>query len=276
MRRGSGLSIPTQDLGDAFLPPDVPEPASDSQSSSQGSVLQVDADSIPIDREHPHPIDAIYGRNDLDERILAAARALDHLRKSTTARSTQGSTISSLLSDFQAKSEYTLSIELPNESVPKDHRRVPLTSATSSEAELDEKVEDGVLLIAYVTGLQGGRGQERISVCSGFAVEGGEKLTQEEGKGRGALVVTCAHTVSVRYSLFSKGISLILWLQFAAARVRSYQAEERTIERCRAGLVDCTRHYPLWLHFPRLFSCLQPAYVGSHPTAARRRSFRCE
>ncbi len=29
-----------------------------------------------VDREHPHPIDALYGRNELDERVLAAARAL--------------------------------------------------------------------------------------------------------------------------------------------------------------------------------------------------------
>ncbi|UZJ57520.1 hypothetical protein CBS101457_006840 [Exobasidium rhododendri] len=206
IRRGSGLNIPTQDLEDAFLPPDAPE-AIPEEVPRKNNDVHMEADTTPIDREHPHPIDAIYGRNDLDERILAAARALDHLRTNKTALSKQISTISGLLNDFHTKSEYTLSVELPNESQPKELRRVPITSATSSEAELDEKVDDGVLLIAFVTGLQGGRGQERISVCSGFAIEGGDKLTPEEGKGRGALVVTCAHTLRGSVPTKPKGVS---------------------------------------------------------------------
>ena len=187
-------TIPTQDLEDAFLPPSVPEPSVVEES---GGAQQMGVNDTPVDREHPHPIDAIYGRNDLDERILAAARALHHARVSKSALADQVSSLSNLLDDFHTRSEHTLSVELPNESVPKDSRRVPITSATSSEAELKDNLDDGVLLIAYVTGLEGERGPERISVCSGFAVEGGEQLTEGEGKGKGALVVTCAHTVSL-------------------------------------------------------------------------------
>jgi hypothetical protein len=201
MRRGSGSLTPTQNLEDAFLPPEVPQPIVEKQqdvipeeanSSSKNSM-----NATPVDREHPHPIDAILGRNDMDERILAAARALHHARTGKSASlSAHISTIPSLLKDFSTQSERTLSVELANESRPKDGRRVPVTSAMSSETELNEKMEDGVLLIAYVTGLEGSRGQERISVCSGFAVEGGDRLAEGEGKGKGALVVTCAHTVS--------------------------------------------------------------------------------
>lgn len=191
MRRGTGSTIPTQDLEDAFLPPDAPVSTQEHQSQAQKSI-----ESISIDREHPHPIDAIYGRNDLDERILAAARALHHARTSNNSLVTwHASTISSLLEEFNNRREHTLSVELPNESLPKDSRKVPLTSATSSEAELNESLDDGVLLIAYVTSLTGGRGQERISVCSGFAIDGGERLAEGESKGKGALVVTCAHTL---------------------------------------------------------------------------------
>lgn len=190
MRRGSGSAIPTQNLEDAFLPPDAP------LASQDRSQIEVNVNPTPIDREQPHPIDAIYGRNDLDERILAAARALHYARKSNTTLKTQASSLSNLLQEFHDKRERTLSIELPNESRPKDSRRVPITSASSTEDELVEKMEDGVLLIAYVTGLEGGRGHERISVCSGFALDGGDNLTEAESKGKGAMVVTCAHTVS--------------------------------------------------------------------------------
>ena len=192
LRRGSGSTIPTQDLEDAFLPPEAPNTAPVEQHGS----VEVNVDQTPVDRETPHPIDVFYGRNDLDERILAAARAVHHARTSGNPTWTHASTLSSLLNDFNTRRERTLSVVLPNESRPKDSRKVPLTSATSSEGELSESLEDGVLLIAYVTGLTGARGNERISVCSGFAVEGGQQLAEGESSGKGALVVTIAHTVS--------------------------------------------------------------------------------
>lgn len=197
MRRGAGSSIPTQDLEDAFLPPQVPGSSTSTSEQQSAEDTANEQAQAPVDRETPHPIDAFYGRNDLDERILAAARAVHHAKVGGSAAWTQASTIPDLLEDFTAHSERTLSVELPNESQPKGDRRVPLTSAMSSDAELDSSLEDGVLLIAYITGLTGPRGNERISVCSGFAVEGGQHLAEEESKGKGALVVTCAHTVSV-------------------------------------------------------------------------------
>jgi hypothetical protein len=193
MRRGAGSTIPTQDLEDAFLPPEAPG-ASTSEQQSAADTSNEQAQT-PVDRETPHPIDAFYGRNDLDERILAAARAVHHARQNGSAAWMHASTIPSLLEDFTTRSERTLSVELPNESQPKGDRRVPLTSARSSEAELDSNLEDGVLLIAYITGLTGPRGNERISVCSGFAVEGGQHLAEGESNGKGPLVVTCAHTL---------------------------------------------------------------------------------
>lgn len=154
-----------------------------------------------IDREHPHPIDALYGRNELDERVLAAARALytasthPKARSASAADTYKAATIPHLLERFGSRSGHQLSIELPYEPTPSSDRKVPLTSAHSSEAELQDANDDGVLLLAYVSNLNGARGTERISVCSGFAVEGGDKIAAEDGDGNGALVVTCAHTL---------------------------------------------------------------------------------
>ncbi|GAC72576.1 hypothetical protein PANT_7d00174 [Moesziomyces antarcticus T-34] len=154
-----------------------------------------------VDREHPHPIDALYGRNELDERVLAAARALYAAstnpgpRSADAANTYKAATISQLLERFESRAEYQLSIELPYEPTPSADRKVPLTSAHSSEAELQDANDDGVLLLAYVSNLNGGRGTERISVCSAFAVEGGDKISSEDGDGTGALVVSCAHTL---------------------------------------------------------------------------------
>ncbi|SAM77515.1 uncharacterized protein UBRO_01809 [Ustilago bromivora] len=154
-----------------------------------------------VDREHPHPIDALYGRNELDERVLAAARALyaastnPSPRLKDAADTYKAASLGKLVGRFEARSGYQLSIELPYESTPSEERKVPLTSAHSSEAELEEANDDGVLLLAYVSNLNGARGTERISVCSGFAVEGGDKISAEDGDGKGALVVSCAHTL---------------------------------------------------------------------------------
>lgn len=187
LRRNSGSAIPTEDIEDAFIP---------SEATNHAPATSVEVNPAPVDREHPHAIDSIYGRNDLDERILAAARALHHAKSRDLSPGKYASSVTSLMEQFHSNSDRTLSIELPNESTPKAHRRVPVTSAMSSETELQGMAEDGVLLIAYVTGLHGGRGRERITVCSGFAIEGGERLEQDEGRGKGALVVSCAHTVS--------------------------------------------------------------------------------
>ncbi|PWZ03192.1 hypothetical protein BCV70DRAFT_224717 [Testicularia cyperi] len=154
-----------------------------------------------VDREHPHPIDALHGRNELDERILAAARALHAAAtnprpgSSAAADTYRAATIDGLLQRFEQRANFQLSIELPYEPTPTADRRVPLTSAASSEEELESAKDDGVLLLAYVSHLGAGRGQERISVCSGFAVQGGEQIAADDGDGRGPLIITCAHTL---------------------------------------------------------------------------------
>lgn len=146
-----------------------------------------------IDREHPHPIDALNGRNELDERVLTAARALHSA--STSSSTFKAANIRHLLDRFEQKANYQLSIELPYEPTPTMDRKVPLTSASSSEQELQGAKDDGVLLIAYVSNFKSGRGQERISVCSGFAIQGGQSISAEDGDGQGHLFVTCAHTL---------------------------------------------------------------------------------
>ncbi|EPQ26037.1 uncharacterized protein PFL1_06490 [Pseudozyma flocculosa PF-1] len=160
-----------------------------------------------VDREHPHPIDAMKGRNELDERVLAAARALHAAgtlsktpsaatdKESAPASKLKAASISELLDLFEERAGAQLSIELPYESTPSDSRKVKLTSASSSEEELQHAQDDGVLLLAYITNLHGGRGKERISVCSGFAIDGGDRMADNEGDGKGHLVVSCAHTL---------------------------------------------------------------------------------
>lgn len=158
-----------------------------------------------VDREHPHPIDALHGRNELDERILTAARAL--LSVSASSPTYKAATIRQLLDRFEQKANYQLSIELPYEPTPTTDRKVPLTSACSSEQELQGAKDDGVLLVAYVSNIKSGRGEERISVCSGFAIQGGQSISTEDGDGKGHLLVTCAHTLRASESRFATSTS---------------------------------------------------------------------
>ncbi|PWN44536.1 hypothetical protein IE81DRAFT_321153 [Ceraceosorus guamensis] len=182
--RFGSSDIPTRnlELDGAFSPPDAPI---DPMEEARKSMAKRGEEAV--DRETPHPVDAMNGRNELDERVLAAARAV-HARGSTD--------LHVLLHQFEDRAGTQLPIELPYESTPAPERRVRITGADSSEAHLQASHDDGVLLIAYVAGLTGQRGTERISVCSGFAVEGGERLTEAQGgEEKGALVISCAHTL---------------------------------------------------------------------------------
>ncbi len=170
----------------------------------QGKVAREEK-AQPVDREHPHAIDAMNGRNELDERVLAAAKALQRYRQQSRGLSPDNAiqSLSSLWHQYDARAYLQLSIELAAEPNPDEGRRAPLTSASSTDADLLAAQDDGVLLIAYVSGLGDSnavqRGSERISLCSGFAVKGGDMMPLEDddiaGAGKGALLVTCAHTL---------------------------------------------------------------------------------
>lgn len=106
-----------------------------------------------------------------------------------------GSIIQRLSEVLESKINAQLSVELPYEPNPKSERRVNLTSAVSSQAELDKATDDGVLLICYVDFTV--PGNERVSFCSGFSVQGGSSLSPDESSKKGELVISCAHTVCI-------------------------------------------------------------------------------
>lgn len=159
----------------------------------------------PIDREQPHSIDSLSGRNELDERVLQAARAVH--------ASGQGASLGKLWKLFEREAGRVLPIELPYESAPSQDRKVPIPQRPSSAATTappEVTGDDGVLLLAYVDDVAASRGQEKISVCTGFAVEGGKELAAfnrddsgsslsgsagSQGKDEGHLVITVAHTL---------------------------------------------------------------------------------
>lgn len=233
VRRGGifgGSEIPTQnlELEGAFSPPDAPiDPTEEARKSMAKRGEEA------VDRETPHPVDAMNGRNELDERVLAAARAV-HARGSTN--------LSVLLNQFEDRAGAQLPIELPYESTPGPERRVRVTGADSTEAELHANHDDGVLLIAYVAGLTGQRGTERISVCSGFAVEGGQQLAAAQSHdNKGALVISCAHTVSgcqMSRSYSDFALSLLLRLPTASSFSACSRQACVVVSQCK---VDCGR-----------------------------------
>lgn len=199
--------------GKAPNPPSSPIKAANlNQQSNQGSTSD-------RDREHPHPAsipDQNGNFNSLDSKILKAARALllqeqkDSPSSSSTIRTDTSDTTSSpsdlkqLLSSFSSLANHQLPFSLPYEPTPDQARKVPLTTARSTPSEIELAKDDGVVLVAYVDGLEiegsetgGSKGPEpKISVCSGFAVEG-KKWLADKGVGKGELLITCAHTVSI-------------------------------------------------------------------------------
>ncbi|WFD05512.1 hypothetical protein MVES1_000842 [Malassezia vespertilionis] len=121
-------------------------------------------------------------------RVLAKQSALDvHVAQ-----------LRDLHADVTEKANVQLSVELPYEPAPRSERRVEVTSAVSSPEELQQCADDGVLLLCYIDGV--GTGNERVSMSSGFAVQGGDALAPGEGAGKGSLVVSCAHTLQSAYT----------------------------------------------------------------------------
>ena len=158
--------------------------------------LREDTHAIPTpqtateaDPEVPHTIDdSVKGRIAIERYAVAAARELQQQRQS-------GRQVGSLAEHHKAlydKAHVQLSFELPYEPNPRTERQVPLTSALSTSEEVAQASDDGVLLLCFVDNV--GSGHERVSVCSGFAIQGGEAMASEGGT-HGELVVSCAHTL---------------------------------------------------------------------------------
>lgn len=201
-RRGN--TIPTTDLDDFSM-------MEENARRQREAALQEDGEQGPlnkkgeINRESPHSIDQMEGRNELDERVLNAAKAAASIRG-------HESMLRKLNDQFVQRSYNVLPIELPYESTPSEDRKVPLPDPQQATAtNIPPKVEgdDGILLLAFVEGLDAPRGQEKISVCTGFAISGGKELAAQQGADHpaGELVVSVAHTLRSSISPPQQGIS---------------------------------------------------------------------
>lgn len=136
-----------------------------------------------------HSVLGILNGELVERYMFIAAKALlqsETHRKNTTS-------IESLKTMISPKANYQLSIELPYEPQPKSDRSVHLTSELSSDQEINNAKDDGVMLLCYIN--FSGSGLGKVNLCSGFSVQGGDALADEVG-GTGALVVSCLHSVS--------------------------------------------------------------------------------
>ncbi|GAA5897264.1 hypothetical protein JCM5296_000985 [Sporobolomyces johnsonii] len=75
-------------------------------------------------------------------------------------------------------------LQLPYEPTPGPSRRVRLDGSAGPVEQGPAEEQDGVVVVAHVMGGQ----QNRVSVCSGFAIGAAEE-------GEGQMVLTCAHTL---------------------------------------------------------------------------------
>lgn len=141
------------------------------------------------DPEEPHRVEhSEEDRSAIERYVIAAARAMDQQQGLRGTLS-----LVELEKALAERVNEQLSIELPYEPMPKQERRVSLISANSADEEVAAATDDGVLLLCFVDDIGGGK--ERVSLCTGFAVQGGERLGHGDGAGRGALVVSCVHTL---------------------------------------------------------------------------------
>lgn len=149
--------------------------------------LDVNPQAKEANPELPHDIDGpLRDRAPIERFAVAAAREMQRQQLSTTP-------LSALHGAIDQRANVQLSVELPYEPNPKEDRRVPVTSALSSPEEVASAAEDGVLLLCFIDKV--GSGKERVSLCSGFAIQGGSTLESSESDGHGELVVSCLHTV---------------------------------------------------------------------------------
>lgn len=155
------------------------------------------------DPEQPHAAtQSTDGTNGMERWVTETSRKLFEYNEKF------GTLFDSIKGLLNQKVNAQLSIELPYEPNPKLERKVQLTSALSSQAELDNATDDGVLLVCYVDFTV--PGSEKVSFCSGFSVQGGSSLNPEDSTGKGELLISCAHTVRICFTHASSCLMLFL------------------------------------------------------------------
>ncbi|KAK0551534.1 hypothetical protein OC846_003249 [Tilletia horrida] len=177
-----------------------PQPQPGKNRSQTADLVQKAKDTL-LQPSHPHPPSRTARSRDkqqqqrqqlpsLRERVLEAARKLIHYSSSASSSSPSDIvTVQHLLELYNSRAGHQLTIELPYESTPSPERRVPLKP--------EDGDDDGVLLLAYVTNLNDSI--PKLSLCSAFPVEVNPHTldpTEDGAVGRGALLVSCAHTLS--------------------------------------------------------------------------------
>lgn len=177
---------------------------SDESKKLRGSLLNANnnwfmdsGDMSPLskctDLERPHAAaQSTDDTNDMERWAIETARKLIEYDEKF------GTLFTSIKGLLNQKVNAQLSVVLPYEPNPKIERKVRLTSALSSQAELNNATDDGVLLICYVDFTVAGN--EKVSLCSGFCVQGGSSLNPEDSAGKGELLITCAHTVRICFT----------------------------------------------------------------------------
>ncbi|KAK0535594.1 hypothetical protein OC834_001459 [Tilletia horrida] len=138
----------------------------------------------------------------LRDKVLEAAWRLAHGPRKISA------SVEKLLELYTERAGRQLSVELRYESTPSPERRVPgasaadessPTSSSASAAEGQDAVDDGVLLLAYVSNLDPADPDGiKLSLCTAFpiAVNAGDLDADDQPAGRGALAISCAHTLT--------------------------------------------------------------------------------
>ena len=151
-------------------------------------VYHMASENKNIEQHHTvdHPSSAFSA---MERYLISASRQILNMGK----RSSSPADFQHIQSCMDASVNEQLDIELPYESVPKPERRVALTNAKSAPDDINTALDDGVLLLCYIEFSE--LGKEKISICSGFAVQGGDKLASTDTEASGPIIVSCAHTV---------------------------------------------------------------------------------
>ncbi|KAL4400605.1 hypothetical protein ACI68E_001923 [Malassezia pachydermatis] len=145
-------------------------------------VYHMASENKNIEQHHTvdHPSSAFSA---MERYLISASRQILNMGK----RSSSPADFQHIQSCMDASVNEQLDIELPYESVPKPERRVALTNAKSAPDDINTALDDGVLLLCYIEFSE--LGKEKISICSGFAVQGGDKLASTDTEASGPIIL---------------------------------------------------------------------------------------